>query len=259
MGVAGMNLECQTDNHQSSITDTTAGALQTLVCRRLQERFPELWILWQTVTKLILEINVYVCNLKCNPQENLLKVSITFLFVGTHRKCWVSVPLEWSSQKCHQTPLNFSASQGLCSCSLQAGRTSWEMSCALPSTAWGWAGVMNISRHSNFSNFSNPFWPRSSDSQHQWVPRPLFCWIDPAIRDVQSGRSPQTLCFIEIWNYLSCNETNVDNSIPSLHGNMPCPSPRICSWGVGAGSAQQTPQTWVLSLSSMGTVNNDSC
>lgn len=57
------------------------------------------------------------------------------------------------------------------------------------------------------------------------VSKSLFSWIYPVIRDIWSGKSSQTLCFVEIWIYLSWNETNLDNSIPTLHGKNALPKP----------------------------------
>lgn len=67
------------------------------------------------------------------------------------------------------------------------------------------------------------------------VSKPLFSWMYPVSRDIWTEKSSQTLHFTEIWNYLSWNEANLDNSIPTLHRKMPCPSPHICSMGSSTG------------------------
>lgn len=184
--------------------------------------------------ELILETNVCVSNLKWNSQENRLKMSITFLTVGVLGLLTENAVFQllWNSRlpsKLHQPALWISVHlQGLCSCSLQAGRTLWEMSYALPSTVRGWTKTMNISCPSQYQQFLLAQVIRPTASL-RGVSKSLFSWLCPVIRDIWSGKSSQTLCFIEIWNYLSWNETNLDNSIPTLHGRMPCPSPHICS------------------------------
>lgn len=156
-------------------------------------------------------------------------MSSTFLSSwALHRKFCVSIALgAETAQKTPPDTLWISVHlQG--SCSLQAGRTLWEMSYALPSTLRGWTKITNISCPRQYQQFLLAQAIRATASV-SGVSKPLSSWMCPVITDVWSGKSSQTLCFTEIWNCLSWNETNLDNSIPTLQGKTPCLSPEICS------------------------------
>lgn len=194
--------------------------------------------------ELILETNVYASYLKCNRQEKLLKMSITFLIVGVLGLFTENAKfqLDWNL-----------------SCSANATGQLSEFQCLFKDSA-------HFKQEGHVGKWAMHFLPQfeakleswishvySSSQFHQFllaqvmtirltalvsaVSKYLFSWIYPVIRDIWSGKSSQTLCFIEIWNYLSWNETNLDNSIPTLHGKNALSQAHISvPWGVLTGA-----------------------
>lgn len=181
--------------------------------------------------EIILETNVCVSNLECDPQEDLLKMSITLLTVGVPGLSWKMLCFNYSGiWGCSANTISqLSEFQGIFKDSApahfrQEGHCGNELCTSFPTERLNQNHQYLTSIPSQYQQFLlaqviRPTAPVSGES------RSLFSWMYPAIRDIWSGKSSQTLCFSEIWNYLSWNETNLDNSIPTLHGKNALPKP----------------------------------